>query len=509
MISLSGRSRSLAVGLLAALATVAIHWLTLPPRGVPFIGLFSFTPLLLATSRLSSIKAAALAWGGYAATVLCCCSWLARTLVDFTDTSWIVASSFLVALAAVEGGRCALSMLVFRACRLRPEHEPLLFAAALVALDFVFPQLLAWPLGAPILSDLVLLQTVSWLGPSALSFEVGLASATLALVLDRRARNRRWVTGYVGVLVSIGLLGIYRLQAPVETSGSLQVGVVQGGNTPLAKRNDAAAVLRDYAATTRKLVEANSELDLVIWSETAVAKPLEVSRWHALLKERLSGGFAVPVLLGAGLSSYDGTGTSKVFNSALVFHRERSACDNCRYDKQGHVPFTEALPFGDALRGLFPRAGRLNSSAFSAPLVVGGTRIAAFICYESLDARLVSRLVRSSPPAELLVNVTNDGWFGRSVGGPLHFALARLRAIEQQRYLVRVAETGVSAVVDPRGRIVRELEPYRPGAFVADVGLSQGNSLFSIAGRTPLMVVCSLTLVLAWIRRRVPSAVAD
>lgn len=484
-------------------ASALLYWLALPPRNVPLLGAFAFTPILLAVREAPVVRAAAVGWLAHTATVFVCCAWLARTLVDFTSAGWPTASMFLLGFCVFEGGRWAAAIALLKACRAGRELEPLLFAAALVIVDGVYPQLLKWPLGIALLPNLPLLQPAAWLGPSVLSFIVGLTSGSLVLALDGIRRHRAWLLAYGAFLFSVALLGLERLLRPPEpTQARLSLGLVQGGAEPLLKRRDPEGVLRRYNALSRKALAEAPSLDLLVWSETAVAKPLEATRWRELLDLRLRGAFEVPLLVGASLSSFDGAGPVKAFNSALIFARDDVACGAaCRYDKQQLVPMAEALPGGEKLRFAFPGAGRYSTAESTGPLELRGASLAVFICYESLDAELVRKLTQAAKPAQLLVNITNDGWFGRSAGAELHFALGRLRAIEQQRYLVRVAETGVTALVDPRGRVLQRLEPDEPGVLTTDAPLLSAITPFAQFGGWPLTLFSGLLLAAGLVQR--------
>ena len=111
---------------------------------------------------------------------------------------------------------------------------------------------------------------------------------------------------------------------------------------------------------------------------------------------------------------------------------------------------------------------------------VDGHPISAFICYEAIFPDLVREFVGRG--AQLLVNITNDGWYGRTSAPYQHFAMAKFRAVENERYLVRAANTGITAVVDPHGRVLERTELFEPTVLVRDVPLLAGSTFYTRHG---------------------------
>jgi apolipoprotein N-acyltransferase len=120
------------------------------------------------------------------------------------------------------------------------------------------------------------------------------------------------------------------------------------------------------------------------------------------------------------------------------------------------------------------------------------------ICYEAIFPGLARDFVRSG--AELLVNVTNDGWYGRTSAPFQHLAMARLRAVETGRYLVRAANTGITAVVDPRGRVLAETSLFSETALVADVAWTRETTPYVQLGDIVGWACVGLAAILAGAR---------
>jgi len=188
-------------------------------------------------------------------------------------------------------------------------------------------------------------------------------------------------------------------------------------------------------------------------------------------------------------------------NSALLLMPNGGSCGACKYDKQQLVPVGERLPPRVELQSIFPKAGRYQAGRSGGALRLAEHWLAVFICYEALDGARVSELVESKD-AGLLVNLTSDAWFGRSIEPLQHLLLARLRAVEQRRYMVRAADTGISAIIDPRGRIIQSISLHETRAFVETVHLRHARTLYSRWGDRPWLALSAL-LALFLVKRGV------
>jgi apolipoprotein N-acyltransferase len=169
------------------------------------------------------------------------------------------------------------------------------------------------------------------------------------------------------------------------------------------------------------------------------------------------------------------------------------------YDKRHLVPFAEYFPVPGFVRSWLrllslPYSDFNRGRAGQAPLAVGGLLVAATICYEDAFGGEQLAALRS---ANVLVNVTNDAWFGRSPARFQHFQIARLRALESGRYLVRAANDGVSAVVGPRGQVLAEAAEYRPTVLQGTVQPLRGLTPYARAGNGPVVVLGLVGVLMA------------
>jgi apolipoprotein N-acyltransferase len=178
-----------------------------------------------------------------------------------------------------------------------------------------------------------------------------------------------------------------------------------------------------------------------------------------------------------------------------------------RYDKEYLLTFGEYLPFGDTFPVLYswsPNSGHFSPGTSLDPLVleVGGARhpVTVLICYEDILPRFTNDAVRHADP-ELLVNMTNDAWFGDTAEPWEHLGLAQLRAVEHRRYLVRGTNSGVSAVVDPVGRVVVHSGTFREQAISAPIHWMRSHTVYERIGDWPWLLA-SLALAFGAFRTR-------
>ena len=175
-----------------------------------------------------------------------------------------------------------------------------------------------------------------------------------------------------------------------------------------------------------------------------------------------------------------------------------------RYIKRRLVPFGEYVPLEGLLRGLIEffdlPMSRSAPGPWRQPLLrVGADAAALVICYEVAYADLMRS---TAAEADLLITITNDTWFGRSIGPLQHLQIAQARALENGRWLLRTANSGVTAIVDHQGRITARLPQFEQGVLAGNFQVMAGRTPYSHFGSAWLIVLCAATLLLAGWRRR-------
>jgi apolipoprotein N-acyltransferase len=172
---------------------------------------------------------------------------------------------------------------------------------------------------------------------------------------------------------------------------------------------------------------------------------------------------------------------SQLFNSAALI--SPSGDWTARYDKAHLVPFGEYLPFPKLFAfagGLTKEVGEFTSGGSRAPLDAGGTRLGVFICYESVFPSEVRQFANQG--AQVFVNLSNDGWYGDSGAYAQHLNQTRMRAIENDRWILSATDTGVTASIDPYGRTVARLPRKERGALVAPYALTSVTTFYTRHG---------------------------
>jgi len=191
-----------------------------------------------------------------------------------------------------------------------------------------------------------------------------------------------------------------------------------------------------------------------------------------------------------------------LYNAAFVVTPDRRTA--AVYRKIQLVPFGEFIPLQQWVSFVAPLVGGLATFAAGDEVVmlpVAGHRASTAICYEVIFPHLAREAVANG--SELLTTITNDAWYGRTSAPYQHFALASMRAIEQGRYLVRAANTGISGAVDPYGRVVGKSAIFEQTGMVVDVRFLQGRTIYARIGDVAAYASLAVTvLALAMFRRR-------
>ena len=175
-----------------------------------------------------------------------------------------------------------------------------------------------------------------------------------------------------------------------------------------------------------------------------------------------------------------------------------------RYVKRHLVPFGEYVPLEGLLRGLIeffnlPMSRAEPGPWQQAPLQVAGNPAQMAICYE-----VVYPLLVSNPPTALLLTISNDTWFGDSLGPQQHLQMARMRALENGRWLLRATSNGVTAIVDPAGAVRGRLPQFRAGVLTGEYHTMEGQTPFSRFGNWPfLALLAGLAAAALTLRKRV------
>lgn len=493
-----------------ALLSGLLYFLAFPGIDLWPLGFVALVPLIVALRGQSARTGAALGWTAGFTMTMCGFYWLLEMLKTFSGFPIALCLVFMSILCAYQAGRIA--MCGWLAARARERNWPagVAFAGAFVASELLFPLLFPWAYAATVHQVPALLQLAELGGPIAVGLVLVAANLAFAELAIARltARTPRWrVVGALAAMPALaaiyGLIRIPMVDATTAAAPKARVGIVQANMSLMGKRRDRNEGLRRHLELTREL-QANGPLDLVVWSETSVMAPQDEEIAPSLYRNQFTASLGAPAIFGAVLvRRVEDARGYVLFNSALLSDGQGQVTG--RYDKQFLLAFGEYLPFGEQFPKLYEisrNSGRFTPGKTLAPLNLGERGIATFICYEDISAPFVRSIVRTGP-TDLLVNITNDAWFGDTTEPWIHLALAKLRAIEHRRFLVRSTNSGVSAFVDPVGRVVRNTGTFRKEAIAAEVAWLRPTTLYGTLGDALWWLVSAAAVGMAFVRRRI------
>ena len=376
----------------------------------------------------------------------------------------------------------------------------LLMPAAWVATEFARGYLFGgfpWvPLGNSQVTVLAVAQLASVFGVYGLSGLVALVNAAIAYAVLSSGRHRTTAIAATATL----LVGIAGWGANRVADGSLtregmplRVGLIQGNIAQADKWNprEARRIVTTYIAMTRDAARRGAEF--VIWPESSTPFMFEEDKVGEAMIRDLAREVNVPMLFGSDQVERE-AGATRLFNSAFAL--SAAGKTTAVYRKIHLVPFGEFIPFKNLLYFVSPLVERLTDFSPGTSVVmlpVGEHLVSTAICYEVVYPSLIRQAVVDG--SQLLTTVTNDAWYGQSSAPHQHFALASMRAIEQGRYLARAANTGISGVVDPYGRVVARSAIFEQAGLVEEVRLLTSRTIYSRIGDVIAYLAIALTIV--------------
>jgi apolipoprotein N-acyltransferase len=435
--------------------------------------------------------------------------WLVTMLEIFSGFPLPACIFFAAVLNVYQSGRIALTGWLYgRATERGWPHAPVL-VAAFVAGELVYPLLFPWYAGVTMHDWPIMMQFAELGGPIAVSVMLlgsNLAIAELVEVVRHKAPVNRVTIG-VGLAVPVvaalyGKVRMDSIDAKVANAESIRVGMVQPYND-LFKRQNALKVHLDMTKEARQ----KEPIDLVVWSEAPLGRAFSEDRYKQQVKSDVTGKLGVPSIVGALLvrqpdRTKNPDASRDYFNVALMADEQGNIIG--RYDKQFLLMFGEYLPFGDLFPVMYkwsPNSSKFTPGTSFAPLEWKGHKISTMICYEDILPSFVNKLVAEGDP-DLFVNLTNDTWFGNTSEPWIHLALAKFRTIEHRLYLVRVTNSGVSAIVDPNGRVAVHGGVFTKESIIGQAKFLRERTVYSRIGDAPWWILSALVGVAAFRRRK-------
>lgn len=368
---------------------------------------------------------------------------------------------------------------------------PCLWAVAEWALEY---GILGFPWGKLALSQtsfLAFLQTESLLGPYFITLIIVLFSSLTAYAIAFGDRAKALAA--VAILGANMIVGTVLYLVPAKTDGSIHAAALQGNVSTKEKwSNDSAnAIYSNYDALISSAAEDGAQL--IVLPESAVpVKYTAGGRTESMLKTASQKYNAV--LLCGVTRKEEGD-----FNSVIAVDRG-NVCDGI-YDKRHLTPFGEFIPFREQLYAILPMLSKLNLSGMTlsegeSPVVfdTAAGKIGTLICFDSLFPQLTLDEVKDG--AQIMTVVTNDSWFKDSAETYQHARMAQLRAIECGRYFIQAGNTGVSEIVDNKGRVLISTDVLTRGMCSFDVCLISENTLYTYIGDLALYLAAAFILIM-------------
>jgi apolipoprotein N-acyltransferase len=498
--------------LLLAFASGLLLAYSFPHQAVPAFAFIALAPLLAAvvTARGGG-EAAFLGWMTGSIQWLITVPWVIVVMSKYGGLPYATGVAIFVAMALVLGLYTALFALLVRRFRLGDPFLPwLLVPFAWTAVEYGRTYLLTgfpWNLLSVAIVDVrPLIQAVRVAGPYAVGFVLVAFSVVAAwIAVGRAPSTKRLAVGAIAVmsLVLWYVSGVLLLDFEFENARKeekYRAALLQPNITQEMRWT--SSMVFDIFAKMMKMTDDAivAGAPLIVWPESTV--PLTFlspdNPFYRDMVEELSRKSGADIILGS--VAEDARDPGAIWNAAyLVSNGEVGG----RYDKIRLVPFGEYVPLRKILvfaEKLVREVGEFRFGESGEPLR-GKASYGPAICYEIVYPRLTANQIRNG--ADVLVTITNDGWFGDTAAPYQHLNNARLRAIEGDRYLLRAATSGITALVDPTGKVVDQIGMNREGTIDAQFGRRSTLTPYVRFGDWFAILAVAAALLAAILRRKV------
>lgn len=485
---------------MAAASGVALA-LAFPNVAWGWLAFVALTPLIAAAVMArGKLEAFLLGWLAITITWLINIPWVIIVMSRYGGLSQPVGIAIFVAMCFILGGYGGAFALVVHLLRLGSSLGPWLavpavWAAIEYARTFLFSGF-PWNLIATALIDLPpFAQPARWLGPYGLGVLVTAISTVLAWLVvagaPRRSRNVAALSliSFVAIWMIAGLVLLRRQERRIAAEPKHLTAMIQPNISQQMRWDDQnlSIIFDRMARLTEESLQRGAKV--VIWPESTIPLRFLDAHLYRAYVQVTSRQYNADIILGS--VAQDAQDPNKVWNAAyLVSSGEISG----RYDKLRLVPFGEYVPLRELLvfaETLVREVGQFQFGTNDYPLV-GKFKYGPAICYEVVYPRIPA--VQVAHGADVLVTITNDAWFDRSSAPRQHLNQARMRTIETDRYFLRAATTGISALIDPAGRIVKSLDLEQEGVILGEFAPRQSRTAYVRFGDWPAWIAMLLAI---------------
>ena len=490
---------------LLAILSAILQIVIFPLADVYILSWFAVAPLLVAILRARRPHALQLqgaekllpagpAQGfllGYACGILWyggTCYWVFNTMKQYGGIGTLGATGLLILFCLYLGLYHGAFGLVISLLAKKSQRMALLLAPFLwVAVELARTRITGFPwelLGTAQVGNIPLARLATYTGVYGISFEIIVVNTAVAAAFVV-PRNRRRNLLLVSIIAACLLQAARLVPAPKLATDHTAVLVQE--NVPVLEGADWTRqyfddTLMDLGRTTLTAV-AGKPVNLIVWPESPAPFYSGDPLFRNAISELAMTAHASVVAGSIGIQNAEMSQQrpTHIFNSAALVAPDGSW--NGRYDKIHLVPFGEYVPFKSLLGfagGLTKEVGDFSRGSSRDPLQAGDENLGIFICYESVFPDDVRRFATQG--AQVFINISNDGWYGDSGAYAQHLQQARMRAVENGRWLLRDTNTGVTAAIDPYGRVVQSVPRKTRTALVASYALEGSTTFYSRHG---------------------------
>jgi apolipoprotein N-acyltransferase len=383
---------------------------------------------------------------------------------------------------------------------------PFIWVVAEYLVTFVFTGFPWGLLGYAQLKNVHFIQMASVTGVYGLSFVIVLFQCAFVYAIKSRTKSPFFAA--LALVLLIHVAGFVTIKPTLQAGQSFSASVIQGNvSSDIAwnelPSHDIEDIFNQHLALSRQAFKGGSRF--IVWPEFSV--PLCFSCPYGIyqvFKDRLFrfvSETGCTLVLGTN-EKKDIEGETKYFNTALILKPDLTVE---RYFKMHLVPFGEYTPYKKIfsfISSVTHAIGDMTPGEEQRLMDYEGMQLGSPICYEIIFPDLVRKFVKKG--ASFLVTITNDGWYGRSAAPFQHFAMAAMRAVENRRFILRSATTGISGIIDPYGRILSESELMTQTSLTGMITPKRETTLYTRFGDILLYVSLTLTvisLILAVVKR--------
>ncbi len=514
--------RNIPSNISAALASGLLLTGTFPNFDLSWMAWFALVPLFFATIQSAPGNSFRLGFICGITHYLTLMYWLAHTMTSYGGLPYFVAIPILFLLTAYLSLFPAILTWILAICRPAPLVGLLLIPSLWAGLEFIRSFFLTgfpWELlGYSQYRLLPLIQIADITGPYGITFIIVAINTALSMAVACSLKKKWYVHqisakmvafALVSCAIASGIIWIYgtnrihSVDTAMEKSPKRTIAAIQG-NIPQDVKWDP----HFQKSTINRYVELSNQVqtvqpDLIVWPESAT--PFYLYNHPVLTKMVVAGIQDAGTDFLIGSPSFEGQNeNTRFYNSAYLIGPSGRSKE--KYDKAHLVPFGEYVPFKKYLPFLgkiVAHVGDFHAGPTGRTIPWNDQHLGILICYELIFPELGRKQVQNG--ATLLINLTNDAWYGRTSAPHQHFSTAVFRAVETKRALVRAANTGISGFIDPLGRIQQKSPLFKPAAIHQSIHLMTLKTLYTRIGdlfATICLVLAGILIIYSFLIKR-------